>query len=175
MNFNQKHIPKIDCIEISSYSLRWPEIFEKEAAEIRIALGNNCIELHHFGSTSIPNLSAKPKIDILSVVKTFSEINAAALERLEFENRGEVIPSGRYFSKKTPPVHLHLFEEGNPLISQNLAFRDWLRSHPEDRIAYENLKRDLATRYHRDDGMAYCRAKTDFIRAILAKKDPVKH
>ena len=101
-----------DNIKVVPYNPQWPEIYEKEAAPIKKALENNCLAIHHFGSTSVPGLSAKPKIDILAVVKSFSLIDIPALEKLGFEYRGEIIPTGRYLSKETPKVHLHIFEEG---------------------------------------------------------------
>jgi GrpB-like predicted nucleotidyltransferase (UPF0157 family) len=127
------------------------------------------LAVHHFGSTSVPGLSAKPKIDILAIVKQLGSIDYAALEKLGFESRGEVIPTGRYFCKESPRVHLHIFEEGNPLIHRNLIFRDWLRTHEEDREAYAALKMKLAGVHN--DGMSYCRAKTEFINQIIAKAE----
>jgi len=156
-----------ESIEIAPYDPEWPQMFETEAAPIQGALGDNCLAIHHFGSTSVPNLSAKPKIDILAVVRHLSAIDSSAIEKLGFEARGEVIQTGRYFSKQSPHVHLHIFEIGNPLIERNLIFRDWLRTHDDDRNAYEALKKDLASVYH--DGMSYSRAKTEFINQIVEK------
>lgn len=160
-------VQKNESIEVVSYDPQWPQLFAQEAEPIKQALGSNCLALHHFGSTSVPGLEAKPKIDILAVVKELSKINTLALENLGFENRGEVIASGRYFAKKDPNIHLHVFEEGNPLIERNLLFRDWLRTHQDDREAYAKLKKDLSVQY--TDGMAYCLAKTEFINKIIDK------
>jgi GrpB-like predicted nucleotidyltransferase (UPF0157 family) len=156
-------------IDIVDYNENWPKVFLKEKVLIQKALGSLCLEIHHFGSTAVKGLLAKPKIDILIVVESFSSMDIAALEKIGFENRGEVIPTGRYFSKKTPRVHLHFFEKGNPLIKQNLKFRNYLRLHDEDRIAYANLKKELALLH--SDGMEYCLAKTEFINNILKKYD----
>jgi GrpB-like predicted nucleotidyltransferase (UPF0157 family) len=156
-----------ETIKIVPHDPRWPQIFDKEAKIIAQALGNNCLAIHHFGSTSVPGLSAKAKIDILAVVKDFSCVDISQLEKLKYENRGEVVPTGRYFSKNKPPVHLHLFEEGNPLIEHNLMFRDWLRTHHGDREAYSKIKKDLASKHM--DGMSYARAKTEFIISIIEK------
>jgi len=158
---------KKDRIKILPYNPQWAQMYEDEASLIIQALGDNCLAIHHFGSTAVPGLCAKAKIDILVVVKDFDLVDSSALEKLGYENRGEVIPTGRYFSKKCPRVHLHLFEEGNPLIEQNLLFRDWLRTHEDDRNAYANMKRKLAS--HHTDGMEYCYAKTEFIKNIIEK------
>jgi len=143
------------------------ETYGREAPVITAALGDNCLAIHHFGSTAVPGLAAKPKVDILAVVASFARLNVVGLEALGFENRGELIPTGRYFSKQSPAVHLHLFEEGNPAVWRNLAFRDRLRSHEGDRRAYESLKRRLAAEH--TDGMEYCRAKGGFIEAAIGR------
>lgn len=156
-----------ETVQIVPYNPRWPQIYDNEATLIIQALGSNCLAIHHFGSTSVSGLSAKAKIDILAIVKDFSCVDTSTLEKLGFENRGEVIPSGRYFSKNTPRIHLHLFEEGNPLIEHNLMFRDWLRTHDDDRDAYSKIKKDLASKH--TDGMSYCNAKTEFINTIIEK------
>ena len=155
-------------IVIIPYDSEWPEKYQREAAFIEQALGSGCLKIHHIGSTSVPGLNAKPKIDILVVVQDFKSLNISALEEIGFENRGEIIASGRYFSKRNSiKVNLHVFEEGNPLIEDNLLFRDWLRTHNADRDAYARLKQELAPQH--TDGMEYCRAKTEFILGIVAK------
>lgn len=156
-------------IEVVSYDPRWQEIYKREVGPIKKVLGENCLAVHHFGSTSVPGLRAKPKIDILGVVNDFSLVDIPSLEKLGFEYRGEVILSGRYLVKDYPKIHLHLFEEGNPLIERNLIFRDWLRNNKTDRDAYGLLKQELATQH--TDGMEYCYAKTEFITAIIKKAE----
>ena len=65
-------------------------------------------------------------------------------------------------------AHLHIVALDHPFWRDHLAFRDWLRAHPEDAVAYATLKRDLAARY-RDDRVAYTDAKGPFISAILVR------
>ena len=156
-----------EAIKIVPYDPQWVQIYENESVPIKQALGDNCSAIHHIGSTSVPGLCAKATVDILAVVKDFSSVSASGLEKLGFESRGEVISSGRYFSKKTPAVHLHLFEQGNSLIEHDLLFRDWLRSHADDRDAYSKIKKELARKH--SDGMSYCKAKTEFIDSIVDK------
>jgi len=159
-------------IKIVEYDPKWAEIYRKEAKLIKNALGKHCLNIYHIGSTSIPGLKAKPKIDILVVVKDFQSIDVKALKKIGFEVRGEIIPTGRYFSKRIPfKINLHIFEENNPIIEKDLKFRDWLRTHEEDRKDYELLKLKLVQLH--DNGMEYCKAKTDFITKIINKIDDV--
>jgi len=64
--------------------------------------------------------------------------------------------------------HLHLVPTGSARFDDVLAFRDYLRSHPEDRAAYEMLKRRLAAA-HADDREAYTDGKAELVRAITAR------
>src|SRR5512142_1382515 len=60
--------PLTKLIEIADYDPAWPRLFEREAKRIRAALGERIHMLEHVGSTSVPGLAAKPRIDILLVV-----------------------------------------------------------------------------------------------------------
>jgi GrpB-like predicted nucleotidyltransferase (UPF0157 family) len=53
-------------IIISEPDPNWIRLFHEEESNIRNVLGKqNIIRIEHIGSTSIPNLRAKPTIDIL--------------------------------------------------------------------------------------------------------------
>jgi GrpB-like predicted nucleotidyltransferase (UPF0157 family) len=131
-------------IEVVPYNPEWPAQFEAESAKIKQALGENLIAVHHVGSTSIPGLLAKPKIDIIAVVKD-PKGSISSLEVLGYEYKGEYnIPLHYGFAKrKDGHVNLHVYEEGNAEIELNLLFRDYLRKHPELRDEYAQLKRSL--------------------------------
>jgi GrpB-like predicted nucleotidyltransferase (UPF0157 family) len=158
-------------IEIFPYDENWPAQFEKEATVVRQALGANFVAVHHIGSTSVPGLAAKPIIDMLGVVHDITQIDAVALDRLGYENRGELgIAFRRFFQKGVPrrTHHLHIWEEGNPDIDRHLLFRDYLRSRPDDVKRYENLKRELAVK-HPDSMVDYIFGKDDLIAEIIDK------
>lgn len=132
-------------IEVVPYDPAWPQLFEEEAAKIKQALGNNCSAVHHIGSTAVPGLCAKPKIDIIAVVKDMAH-SIQDLEKIAYEYRGEFnIPLHLGFRKRPPltNVNLHVFEEGNPEVELNLLFRDYLRAHPEALQEYAALKLKL--------------------------------
>src|SRR5208282_5987858 len=60
--------PLVGKVLIVDYDPKWPELFKREAERINAALGGRVITLEHVGSTSVPDLPAKPIIDILLVV-----------------------------------------------------------------------------------------------------------
>ena len=63
-----KLAPLVGPVYIADYDYEWPRLFEREAERIRAALGDRVLLLEHTGSTSVPGLAAKPKIDMLLVV-----------------------------------------------------------------------------------------------------------
>lgn len=56
-------------IQVVPYDPQWPQLFQQEADQITSGLQENASAVHHVGSTSVPGLAAKPKIDIIAVVK----------------------------------------------------------------------------------------------------------
>lgn len=62
-------------IIVAEYNPLWAEMFEAEAMKIRSILGENCIEIHHIGSTSIVGFAEKPIIDIMLVVYSLEDVD----------------------------------------------------------------------------------------------------
>ncbi|MBS0650484.1 MAG: GrpB family protein [Verrucomicrobia bacterium] len=162
-------------IEVVPYNPEWPVMFEKESSIIKAALGNQLIAVHHIGSTSVPGLAAKPKIDMIVVVKDPCQ-TIEKLEAIGFQYRGEYnIPLHYGFSKRGGvDVNLHIYEEGHPEIELNLLFRDYLRDNPSARDAYAALKIRLLqdeTSHQKENGAftLYTLRKGDFIRDVLRK------
>ncbi len=128
----------------------WPDWFEREARRIRAALGDRVRLLEHVGSTSVPGLAAKPIIDIVLAVADSTNESAYVPP---MEAAGYVLRirepewfEHRLFRGQDSQVNVHVFTEGTDEIDRMLAFRDWLRSHDEDRRLYEQTKRELAAR-----------------------------
>src|SRR5947209_12810752 len=63
-------------IFIMDYDSQWPEIFRQEAERTRSVLGSRALQIEHTGSTSVPDLAAKPVIDMLLVVKNSADEDA---------------------------------------------------------------------------------------------------
>jgi GrpB-like predicted nucleotidyltransferase (UPF0157 family) len=60
-------------ITLAEYDAEWPTLFEREASRIRATLGGAALVLEHVGSTSVPGLAAKPRIDIVLAVADSSD------------------------------------------------------------------------------------------------------
>lgn len=143
--------------ESYSFAIRrqWLSLFAEEADELKGILGEEIVSIHHFGSTSIPELEAKPIIDILAVVKdiTLIENYNEKLQVLGYEGKGENgIPGRRYFQKggDDRTHHLHVYRIGSPEIERHLTFRDYLRTHSIVRKEYGELKRRLSQKFPYD-------------------------
>ncbi|HEX3265408.1 MAG TPA: GrpB family protein [Candidatus Limnocylindrales bacterium] len=150
----------------------WALTFEREAARIRAALGDRVMRLEHTGSTSVPGLAAKPIVDMtLAVVDSADEpAYVPALERAGYvlRIREPAWLEHRLFKGPEADVNLHVFSAGSVEIERMVGFRDWLRSHADDRELYERTKRELAARTWRHV-QHYADAKTAVVEEIIAR------
>ena len=159
-------------VELADYDARWPELFAREAARIRDALGDRVLRLEHTGSTSVPGLAAKPRIDIVMEVADSAD-ETAYLPALEAAGYRLHIREPHWHEHRVvkgpdTDVNLHVFSRGSTETTRMIAFRDWLRGHPEDRERYERVKRELAARTWRHT-QHYADAKTDVVEEIMAR------
>lgn len=161
-------------IELADYDPRWPELYAREEARIRTALGERVLQIEHAGSTSVPGLAAKPIIDIVLVVAdsgdeaSYLPALEAAGYRLRIREPSEF--EHRMFKGPDTDVNLHLYSRGCDEIERMLRFRDWLRTHDEDRALYQNTKRELAQKdwkYVQN----YADAKSAVVAEIMARAE----
>lgn len=158
-------------IIVTNYNKGWVDLFEKEARLIRSIFKDELIDIHHIGSTSVPNIKAKPIIDILPVVKNIDRVDEFNEQMMDigYEPLGEFGMMGRrYFRKgrENRTHHVHMFQYDNHFeIERHLALRDYLRGHEEDMIAYGDLKETLARQFPQDiEG--YSLGKNEFVKNL---------
>ncbi|WP_433208944.1 GrpB family protein [Nocardia sp. CA-107356] len=103
------------------------------------------LDIEHIGSTSVPGLAAKDVIDIaLTVADPREETSyVPPLEGLGYHLtvREPSFHGHRCLRLAVPRVNLHVFAPDCPETIRLRMFRDWLRTHPDDRAVYENAKR----------------------------------
>jgi GrpB-like predicted nucleotidyltransferase (UPF0157 family) len=164
-------------IVLVGYDPRWPAMFDREAGRIRAALAGIRVRVEHVGSTSVPGLAAKPIIDIvLAVPDSADEAGyVPALERAGYvlHNREPGWFEHRMFKGPEVDLNLHVFSAGEAEIDRMVGFRDWLRTHDEDRDAYLRVKQQLAQRNWRHV-QHYADAKTAIVQQILARAAAVR-
>jgi GrpB-like predicted nucleotidyltransferase (UPF0157 family) len=163
-------------IEIVPYDPGWPAAFEAEAARLRARLKTLAVRIDHHGSTAIPGLAAKPIIDIQVSVAALEPLSAydATLEDLGYTHVPHADDSFCPFfhrPRQWPHSHhVHVVEKGGREERRTLAFRDYLRDHPEVAREYEDLKRAVAATIVAADPESqeqYAAAKTDFIERVV--------
>src|ERR687887_783460 len=138
-----------DPIQVVPYDPAWAAMFARQAAELRDALGAGALRIDHIGSTAIPQLVAKPVIDVQISVADFEPLDAygALLERLGYVFRADNPErTKRYF--REPPgqrrTHIHVRRAGSFSEQFALLFRDFMRAHPDVAAEYADLKIKLA-------------------------------
>lgn len=160
----------MQTVVVADYDPSWPEVFEKLRERIAAALGPLVLAIEHVGSTSVPNMCAKPIIDLDVIVRREDVAAAiAAVEALGYRHEGDLGVEGREAFRWTaefPEHHLYMCPEGSPAFERHVLFRDYLRTHPEKAREYAELKKRLAQQFH-DDRSRYQAAKADFVDSLI--------
>jgi GrpB-like predicted nucleotidyltransferase (UPF0157 family) len=162
-------------VEIKAYDPTWLAKGTQEVKDLRELLSSFGVsEVEHVGSTSIPNLPAKPIIDMMVKIKSFDDLEKI-IENLKIDNWHYVPPAldgrawRRFFVKVKDDkreCHLHLMLQDDEHWDKQLKFRDKLIEQPNLAKQYAELKRKIAEE-NENDREAYTEAKTDFVRSVL--------
>jgi GrpB-like predicted nucleotidyltransferase (UPF0157 family) len=157
------------AIVIVDYDAGWPSRFVSHRNRVARALGPVARSIEHIGSTAVPGLAAKPIIDLLVAVRDPDDesVFVSAMHSAGYHLRVRE-PGHRMFRTPERDVHVHVWQDSDREISRHLRFRDRLRTSVEDRLAYEQLKRELAQREW-DDMNQYADAKSQLIEQILSR------
>jgi GrpB-like predicted nucleotidyltransferase (UPF0157 family) len=165
--------PPIPVI-LAPYNPEWPRMAASHAERLRV-LGSILVTVHYVGSTSVPGLAAKPIIDLMPVVTNLAKLDRErrCVEALGYNWHGELGISGRRYCTLPDEVgirivQLHFFNADSSHVERHIAFRDYLRAHPDTASAYEKEKR-RARDLHSNDSHAYTDEKAAWIRDTEAK------
>ena len=161
----------------------WALQYAEEERLVRDALQAVLRTMEHAGSTAVPDLPAKPVVDIVLTVDDATD-EAAYVGPLEsvgytFHHREPHWHQHRLFKKgmphfspgrpeDQPRVNLHVFPHGCDEVRRMLAFRDWLRVDEVDRRLYADTKRQLVTRSW-ERVQDYADAKSEVVAEIMQR------
>lgn len=166
----------IDHIQIVPYDPGWIAEFELERDRIAHVLGALARRIDHHGSTAVPGLDAKSVIDIQMSVDTLQPLRAygdplSTLGYAHVPHEDDAVCPFFHRPLQWPHTHhVHVVEFGGAEERRTLAFRDYLREHPDAARDYATLKRDVAARSAARDPSsreAYAEAKTEFVERII--------
>ena len=164
---------KRGVVVLRTHNPLWGELFKQEKELISSVIADFLIDIQHIGSTVIPNIVAKPIIDIAVAIDSIDNIEKIIppLENIGFIYRGEQgIPDRHLFVKGGENVrtHLHVMQKGHYEWDKHILFRDYLKKHPNDAKQYSELKQKLFLKYG-NDREKYTDSKSDFIQNIIKK------
>jgi GrpB-like predicted nucleotidyltransferase (UPF0157 family) len=169
---------------IQPYTPEWKTEFENLKQVLMAALNDFEVEIQHIGSTSVPELAAKPILDIDIIIKNKTHLGSlsAILEILGYQNKGEQGIVGRFAfrqssdltplsasPKKWQEHHLYVCFSDSLALKNHLSFRNALQQDKKLLDEYAQLKINLV----KEPNMTrekYSQRKTDFILAVLALK-----
>ncbi|GGE58283.1 GrpB family protein [Priestia taiwanensis] len=164
-----------ESVEIVKPNPDWQDEGKREKEELYTLLAPLGIsKIEHIGSTSIPDLPAKPIIDLMAEAHSFDRLEdiSTALSTYDWHYVSPKLderPWRRFFVKvknNKRVAHLHVMLKGEKRWEQQLLFRNRLRENPQLVYDYANLKQELAREFHQDRE-AYTKAKTEFIKRVL--------
>ncbi len=164
---------KRHTVRIVEHDPEWLTLGADAVQEIRQAVCDLIADVQHVGSTAVPDLPAKPILDIVIAVDRTDAI-AELLPRLTglgYIDRGDGGDEGgwllvRESSPNVRTIHLHVVERDDPQWSNYLRFRDLLRDNPDLRQQYADLKERLRKEFP-NDRESYTAAKDEFVRGVL--------
>lgn len=161
-------------VTLTPHDPDWAKMAEAEGARIAEALGDIFLRVEHIGSTAIPGIEAKPTVDLMPVVRdiALADERRGAMEALGYLWRGEFGIEGRRYcvlerdGKRL--FHVHIFADGHSNIATQLMFRDYLRAHRDEALAYQAIKREAAAAQP-DNSLAYNDHKSAWIVACQTR------
>ena len=182
---DKERLSRIYPILLREYNPAWAAWFTEEKTNLERLIGVEYIaRISHFGSTSVPGLTAKPTVDILLEIQECTNIDhlISALPSPEYIclNPPDMptppphlmflkgyLPDG--FAEKVYHIHVRYLDDPDEFY-----FRDYLIAHPDAAAEYAELKHRLFQDYEHDRN-GYTGAKTNFIRSITKKAKEAQH
>ena len=160
------------AVELTDYNQLWPVIYKNEKSIISELCADFVTKIHHIGSTSVPGMKAKPIIDILCEVNSFSDEIKSRLLNLGFRFVEEFQSDWQFFIKGYDDykfIHLHLSISKSSFTEKHLIFRDNLIKYKWIADEYISLKQNLRKELF-DKPKEYTFRKTEFIKKYSTKR-----
>ncbi|WP_316785219.1 GrpB family protein [Pedobacter frigiditerrae] len=170
---------------IEKYTPNWIKIFTDIKLKIDEGLHGIDYSIEHIGSTAVPNLDSKAIIDIdiiYSIEADWYKIKAG-LAAIGYDHHGNQGIEDRDVFKRngkwicetldTIKHHLYVCPINSKALERHILSRDFLRKNDWARLAYQQMKYELAEKAYQDKKL-YAELKelnvNDFIDSIIEKE-----
>lgn len=172
-NYNSSGIGlEINTVKLVPHDDRWKSVFLEEKENLENILGNKVVQIEHIGSTSIPNMPAKPIIDIVVALDTIGSIDYVIrkLTANGYIYKGPIeATNDRYgFVKGTGnkrEAHLYFTTLNSEVWYDYVLVRDYIIENKEAFDEYLQLKTTLSEKYA-DDRRKYTKSKFNFLEEM---------
>jgi GrpB-like predicted nucleotidyltransferase (UPF0157 family) len=170
---------------LEPYNPVWTTQFETIRSELLPMLQDLQLTVEHVGSTSVPNLDAKPIIDIDIIYFHPPDFNKIkdSLELLGYYHNGNQGIKDREVFKRnekqthkildTIKHHLYACPAGSKALERHILLRNYLRKNELARIKYQQLKYQLAEKANQNRKL-YAEMKelysNDFIDSVIEEE-----
>ena len=159
-------------ITIHPYDPNWPARYRREEARIHAALGARVVAIEHVGSTAVPGLPAKDRVDVDLIVADPADEDAYIPDLTAagylLRAREPHWYQHRCLWTESHDVNLHVFGPDCDEYLRHVIFRDWLRAHPHDRDRYAAQKYESAAK-HPMSASRYVHDKAAIVVEILKR------
>lgn len=147
---------------LKKYSSKWSTDFADIKCEIEKALHGLVYTIEHVGSTAVPNLDAKPiiDIDIIYTAQAGFEPIKQRLEKIGYyhngnqgiEDRDVFKRNGTYTSGILDTIrhHLYVCPIYSKALERHILSRNFLRKNDWARMQYQQMKYELAEKANQD-------------------------
>lgn len=161
-----------EAIHLEPYDKQWADRFNDEHRLLIGEIGPYMAAIEHFGSTSVPGMTAKPIVDILVGVENARHTDEILpkLAAMGYENLGESGIIGRIYLRKRGELayNVHIVSYRGDIWNHNIIIRDYLRAHAVEAERYSEIKQRIVSQGARTL-LRYSDEKNAFMEKLLAR------
>ncbi len=165
-----------NIVELELDYENWKKSYIEVEKELKEILSEIIIDIQHVGSTSVPNLKAKPIVDVAIAVENLNSILKYEKELTEkgYSLRNDGGIKGEYLIRKGPEEnrthYIHVVELNSKRWLEFITFKNILLNNPDIRDEYQSVKEELKEKFSKDR-KSYTKAKNEYISKIFCKFD----
>ncbi|MBP2657019.1 MAG: hypothetical protein H6Q69_51 [Firmicutes bacterium] len=166
-------------VSIEAHQNYWKDWYSEETEQLGNIFDENLFAFEHIGSSAVKRLYSKPIVDILVGLKEFAitDLQICQLENFGYEYFGQLhVDQKRFFARKRKErnFNLQIVPHSANVWNEHVAFRDYLRTHPEKVKIYSEIKKE-AISLEKNNLLSYHEHKEALVKRLLLEALEWKH